>query len=376
MTALGIAEYDRSEEDAVTRLPNRVVEAFQRMRLSASGYPLRIRREEEVLKYIDALHESRGDHYFAELLGRITPREFDILQNVIAVYLDFTEQQLGEMRVPRASMLHALNTLRHIKYLFGDAKPRVFEIGTGADVLGTMLLLEQYPCAALHTTQALYVLQNRLWDFVAKGNVIDGVNRKDAVRQLERLQAGQPVHIPWWEFCSLKPESAPRVDVVTASRCLCEWNELGLRCVAQLAHAMLAGERFERKVLLFQGWGSGDVAERARVTQCLYEVGFRLAHSDERIVVFATKASVAAETSRTLPDPASGWNPGEFSPASSALSSAIQLARNDTEDERVVGPDQLATLLTALFGREELSSPDEQFCARLGVTPVPEMKHL
>ena len=58
MTDLSVAEYDQAEESAISTSTNLINEAFRPIIFLNMGYPDRVRREAELFKYMDAMHEA------------------------------------------------------------------------------------------------------------------------------------------------------------------------------------------------------------------------------------------------------------------------------------------------------------------------------
>jgi len=59
MAPLTVGEYDSAEQEAISELPNVIQEAFQPVAFQKVGYPTRISRESELVKYIEVLHYNR-----------------------------------------------------------------------------------------------------------------------------------------------------------------------------------------------------------------------------------------------------------------------------------------------------------------------------
>lgn len=53
---LSVAGYDRTEQEAIKKLPNRIIEACSPVTFQQIGYPMRITVETDLFKYIDVMH--------------------------------------------------------------------------------------------------------------------------------------------------------------------------------------------------------------------------------------------------------------------------------------------------------------------------------
>jgi len=136
---LSIAEYEHLEQEAIKKFSNRIIEAFQPVTFQELGYPVRITTEADLFKYIDVMHETRFENDFFHLLGNLTKNEFELLQKVNKLICSFSESKFGIKSIARGSVLRSINLLRHIRYLYGNARPRILEIGPGCGYLGAML---------------------------------------------------------------------------------------------------------------------------------------------------------------------------------------------------------------------------------------------
>jgi hypothetical protein len=280
---LTVAEYDHAEQQAIAITPNRVIEAFQPVLFQQVGYPTRIRRDSELHKYVDAMHELDFQSDFNRLLGGLSEDEFSLLQRLAESVKAFSKTKFGYKAAARSSIVNALNVLRHIKYIFGEVRPRILEIGPGSGYLGAMLMLDSYPYAATDVTQAFYLYQNHFWNFILRGKVNELVHQSAAKTQSLDPVPGNALHIPWWEFAKLEPGSTPNYDVVTCNHVLCEMHPNCLGFMLNIAKSLLKDSEYP--LIVFQGWGSGLGQSRAQVNERFYRLGFALVHHDPVITV-------------------------------------------------------------------------------------------
>jgi hypothetical protein len=367
MASLTVSEYDSKEQDALAELPNRIIEAFQPVLWNKEiGYPTRVNRESALFKYIDVLHELRFESDYLNLLGGITQHEFDLLKKLTSLVLNFSESQFHRKAITRSSLIRMINVLRHIKYLFGDERPRVFEIGPGSGYLGAMLLLEGYPYAATDVTQAFYLYQNHLWNFISKGNVFEGAKEKITPDLLGAIPPGSAVHIPWWEFVQLKPESVPEFDIVTCNHALCEMHLDSLRFTLRMARSFLESQN-SLKAFVFEGWGYKQntkisVGSVALATDMFYRFGFSLVHNDSRLTIFAPSGTKNAIGSCPWEDLSNSYVPNYFAAVDNPLCQAVLKGRQETQSLEKVDIKEVNAFYTELLGSEDHLSPDEHFC--------------
>ena len=217
------------------------------------------------------------------MLGGLSNDEFDLIQQLAESVNAFSEARFGYKAAARSSILNALNVRRHIKYIFGEARPKVLEIGPGSGYLGAMLMLDSYPYAATDVTQAFYLYQNHFWNFILGGRVKELVHQPAAKERSLEAVPGNALHIPWWEFARLEPGSTPNYDVVTCNHVLCEMHPNCLGFTLNIAKSLLKDS--ENPLIVFEGWGSGLGQSRAVVNERFYRLGFGLVHHDPVITV-------------------------------------------------------------------------------------------
>lgn len=385
MTELLVTEYDLAEQEAISELPNRIVEAYEPVIFHKLGYPSRVRYESELFKYIDVMHELRFEEVFADILGGLTENEFELLQRLTELVCRFSESRFGRKALARSSVLLSLNVLRHIRYLFGEARPRVFEIGPGSGYLGAMLMLEGYPYAATDVSQVFYLYQNHFWNFVSDGKVLELVRDNISHESLAEPPPGGVVHVPWWEFVRLRPESVPQFDVVTCNHTLCEMHPDSLGFAVMIAQASLHAKE-SLKAFLFEGWGYDGRYLHASVTRRFYRSGFALVHNDSQITVFAPNGTEGTVECLSLPKrstrqfrrlrnvlrrlagaaPLTGGDSYSYAPCHyvsprNPLSQAILWGRQSEQGVRTVKIDQVNRFYTDLLGSEDHLGPDEHF---------------
>ena len=397
---LNVDEYDTAEQEAIFRLPNRIIEAYQPVAFHQVGYPTRVRSKSELWKYIDVMHELVLEQDFHHLMeGGLTVSEFELLRRLTELIYSFSESSFQRKMIARASVLRSLNVFRHIGYLFGDARPKVFEIGPGCGYLGSMLMLENCPYAATDITQAFYLYQNHFWNFISDGKVIELV--RDSLsnnKQFIAPEEGAVVHIPWWEFVKLRPPSMPQFDIITVNHTLCEMHPHSLMFLLMIAQALLRGDETP-KAIVFEGWGSELIQTRAAVIQVFNRWGFKMVHSDSRITIFVPSGTDKVADNITLSRPikserlknGAAWavdslplpqpmrmkikrammgmaraahllkEPLASTHNQDPLSRLVLLRRNSEHSDRIVTIEQVNSFYTDLVGSENYLSPDEYF---------------
>ena len=198
---LTVEEYNTAELKAVSELSNIIVEAYQPITFHDTGYPTRVLSEDELWKYVDVMHSLRFETDFTDLIGgHLTKDEFELLKDLTEMVYHFSNSRFQKKIIARASVLRMLNVFRHIKYIFSDTSAKIFEIGPGCGYLGAMVILNGYCYAATDVTQAFYMYQNHLWNFITGGKVTELARESVNNKQFGDPSNGYVTHVPWWEF--------------------------------------------------------------------------------------------------------------------------------------------------------------------------------
>lgn len=124
---LAVEDYDRIELDEIAKTPNLALEAFQPHQFESTCFPTRIRKEKEFWRYVNLNSTLQFEPNFESQLGTLTPQEFDLAKDLTTKIARFTEERFGRKMLSRANVINSINVLRHITYIYGDARPRVFE---------------------------------------------------------------------------------------------------------------------------------------------------------------------------------------------------------------------------------------------------------
>ena len=316
------------------------------------------------------MQETRFEHDYSNFLGGITETEFELLQKLTSLVCNFSEAQFQRKGIARSSLIRMINVLRHIQYLFGDQHPRILEIGPGCGYLGAMLMLLGYPYAATDVTQAFYLYQNHLWDFISGGKIFEGV-KQEINSVLREIPTGSVVHFPWWEFVKLRPESVPQFDVITCNHALCEMHPDSLRFILKIVHSCLLNSQEIVKAFIFEGWGwksplpnkVGSVAEAADI---FYRFGFSLVYNDSKITVFAPSGTPNAVNCCPWEELSTSYVPHYFSALKNPLSQAISLGRQKDKNVEKVKIDTVNRFYSDLLGSTDHLTPDEHFLKLIG----------
>ena len=376
---LSIEEYNHAEDVAMSMLPTRLLDAFQPIVSTRLGYPYRrAKSERELWKCVEFMIDPTIER---SLGSGVSVDEFELVRQLTRKILLFSQSSFEMKLVPKASTMRMINVLRHIQYIFGDDRPRVFEIGPGNGVLGVMLMLRGYPYAATDVTQTLYLYQNHLWNYITDGKVIELAH--DSKQIFGPASPGGVVHVPWWEFAKTRLDGIHEFDVVTCNHALNEMEGDALKFTLKISRALLRGNNAP-KVFLFRDWGGKNIRSSAQTTELFYRYGFELVHHSEEIAVFAVGSTDEAVDSLTLPRnlspwvtalrntvrriggaPASltelGWTPDFHKSTQNPLSRAIIREGQSRQEKLVVNIEEIRRFFTTVIESGNYGTPGEEF---------------
>ena len=380
---LGAGEYDAAEARARARTANRIVESFQPVTFVQVGYPVRVEDESELWKFVDVMHERRFEHNFVNLLEGLDEDEFRLFHEVNRAVSSLSERAFGCRLVARGSLLRAINVLRHIRYIHGDARPPILEVGAGSGYLGAMLILEGYPYVSTDVAQGFYLYQSLLFETLAPGRVRELAREETPFHGLPTPESGEVVHIPWWRFYDPSfALSAMSIDLVTCNHAFCEMHPRSLYYLLLLSRHVMQRTQ-PAGAFVFEGWGSDVNLSLWYTNSRFYRYGYAMAHNDARITVFADAAKSPATAAYPRLDMTNFdnvsqirefggrgigeiWDPIGYGTPENPFSRAILEGRQT--HERAVGIDRLALTIAEFSGEFEYETEDERFWRQIEVS--------
>ena len=250
---LSVQEYNKYEKKAINQLPNRVIEAFQPTEFYNTGYPTRIETDEELWKYIDVMQIKRYENNVINGLGGLSEDEFEIYRRLTKNICEFSKKYFSKSFVARNSISRSFIVFRALRQIYNEYTPTVYEIGPGCGYLGALVNQQGWPYYAMDNTQAFYLYQNRLWNYLSNNRVCE------AIEPSSNYTPNDIVHIPWWNF--YLDEKPIKIDVITCNHMLIEMNPIALKYTVKKMHELLSHDNVNEsqcpKIVLFEGWGGG-----------------------------------------------------------------------------------------------------------------------
>lgn len=283
---LNIKIYNEKEKIRGGGLSNRFLEAFQPVAFDKVGYPTRINDDKELIRYVDVLHELREEFYYKNFLYGITVDEFELLKHITVKVLNFTKDTFGKDILVKSPILSSIGELRQINHISKDEKelPTIFEIGAGSGYLGALLYFKGYNYISTDVTQSLYLYQNKLWNYLSKGNLYEAFDKIENISC--EIKKNKMVHVPYWNLLKLA-EHPFKVDIFMANHCLYEMHENSLLFYLKLASILMKDSKY--KLFAFQTGGAPIIGNGFTLIKSFYKMGFELLYSDYCITIFCLK---------------------------------------------------------------------------------------
>jgi hypothetical protein len=333
---LDVATYDAAEEVAAGQFSNRIVQAFYPEMFTTLGYPMRVKRAEQLWRYIDVMHETRTDHNIEVLLQGMTSEEFELYKRVVKIVDEHATKNFNMRAHPTAALLRAIHALRLIKIVTGSERPTVLEVGPGCGYLAMLLVMEGYPYIGTEVTQAFYLYQNHMLSHVA--TQLHELAAEDGdILTVAQPKPGTAIHIPWWKWITLTPEKIKlSAGIMTSNHVLCEMHPSSMAYMAVVGHRMLSNPPGGGK-FIFENWGYDLLHPRQTVAAKFAEHGLQVCHDEDAMSAMVLmedfdrwqgKTPAAPNTPpEREPSKAAGWWPFIRHGAGAALGTVPPLKR-------------------------------------------------
>jgi hypothetical protein len=261
MAMLSVAEYDRAEAQALSRLTYPQIRAFAPAAFMHANFPTRVADERELLRYCDIMHEL-GDadyHYRKRLYSKV---EAELIAEISRNIETLTGTIFQRPTQPFMSLFPPLDILRVVTTLVPEGAA-IYEIGPGSGILGAYLIKRGYRYHSSDNTQALYLWQTRLFAHLAGASFSERVtdNRNADI-----------AHIPWWHLAELFKDP-PAVDLMICEAAMGEMESFAVWYLIRLAARMLA--RSPVGALLYCNVGEQRISTLDHIEQIFALAGFR-----------------------------------------------------------------------------------------------------
>lgn len=213
---LSINEYNNNEVIGKAKLSNRFIRAFKPKLFESGGFPTTINSEQELVRYIDSMHAYSFENHYNNLCKGITEEEFELLKRTTKDIYNLTKEQYNSSFLVKAPMIASICERRLINAAIGkDEKKRIFEIGGGSGTLGCILLEDGRKYISTDVTQAFYLIQNRLYNYIN--------NKMNELAVEEYNPSSSCIHVPYWKMWETRNNPID-CDLVVSNHALLEMS--------------------------------------------------------------------------------------------------------------------------------------------------------
>ena len=228
------------------------------------------------------MHAYSFEKHYNNLCNGITQDEFDLLKKTTKDIYDMTSENYDEKFLVKAPMIASICEKRIIEAALGYTEDkRVFEIGGGSGTLGCLLLEDNFNYSSTDVTQAFYLIQNRLFDYIKAGKINEMV--------IEELNNNSDcIHIPYWKLWEIR-ENPFDIDIAVSNHALLEMNSNSIRFYLNFCNNAM--KKNKEGLFVFQGGGWRIDNNLIDLIELFDEYGFYLKYFDhsKEIAGFSTK---------------------------------------------------------------------------------------
>jgi hypothetical protein len=271
---LTIDEYDRRELAARTRASYPALRSFAPITFGQVGFPIRVTQETELRRYVDIMHETDDRQYW---LGeeQWSAAERDLILRLRREIEALTGVLFDRPVEPLMNLFLAMPMVRMVEHLSKEVtrgrRLNVLEVGPGSGFLAGYVLLRGHQYVGTDNTQALYLWQHRLLQWLSDGNVKDFALEETGPTCTPDDRAAL---IPWWWFAEMFRTAPLAVDVVVCDAALGEMDSFAARYVIRLAKSFL--EKSDVGVFLYKNLGEQRQNTSATIDHLFADVnGYR-----------------------------------------------------------------------------------------------------
>ena len=269
--SLSIEEYNVQENYGKIQLSNRFIRAFKPKLFEAGGFPTTVVLEAELARYIDSMHAYSFERHYNDLCGGITEKEFELLKKTTIDIYNMTKDMYKSDFLVKEPMIASICEKRIIEAALEKTEgKRIFEIGGGSGTLGCILLEDNIQYAATDVTQAFYLIQNRLFDYITNGKINEMANQ-----QLN--EKASCIHVPYWKLWDMR-NNPFHIDLAVSNHALLEMSPNSLRFYLNFCKKAMKNSK--DGMFVFQGGGWRIDQNLIDLITLFEEYGFYLKYFD------------------------------------------------------------------------------------------------
>lgn len=364
---LSVDEYNKYEKDGMSKLSNRFLEAFQPDVFLNTGFPTRINKDADIMRFIDSMHDGRLRLYWEEYGFTLDKDEFETVKNISERIYELSKTTFGKGITVKAPLVASVHMdavmIEPIRRKWGD-KVRVFEIGGGCGSFGSIMRNKGVSYGSTDITQAFYLTQNFIWEGLFPESVAEFTCQD--INDYS-WNDNQIAHYPWWKLWEMRDGNL-RADIIVANHCLAEINEMSLRFYLKWSKTIFADSKLG--LVIAQNPGSLRWTPFAKVLKMFEKNGYSVVFSDPRYIVFRLcekNTMLTSKNNEEWLDLYSNKKKLDFTDyCDSNDDVAIELDElgHDRESRNMIGMEDVMDY----FGKyKDMDSPDEEFIHYLGI---------
>jgi hypothetical protein len=265
-----VTAYDLAEREALTRLPNRAIQAFGAATFASVGYPFRVHDQRELWRYIDVMHEGYMDRNLKSL-GAVSGEEVRLATWLADRTFEYSNSLFQRPFTGRYCATRALLQLRGIETASKECPGKsVLELGPGSGFLSLLMAKSGYAVDTVEVAQALALHQSLFFHHFLP-------NSSHVLHQSNNRPPDSPPaegwirQIPWWTYAD-NSDLSYGYDLVTVNHALAEFHPASL---VYLLHRF--GQTHSAKFkysppIIAEGLGGGRT--HSAVLQQMHECGW------------------------------------------------------------------------------------------------------
>lgn len=369
---LTVPAYDEAQAEAQAACrSNYLLQAAMPVTFTGGSYPITVRHERELVRFICGMNTGRARLYYDEALGGFTASEFDLFRQAAGRVLDLTEQRYGCRQASLGTLIGALFHLRSVRALFPTGGT-ILEAGPGSGLTSALLAQAGFGVIAVDITQGFYLAQNHL--FQAFGlPVAELATDPRPLSDFGSVAPGGVVHVPWWKYLLPSPDFRLEIDGVVANGVLAEMAHNGLVYNFQLWRRLL--DAAGRPCALFcHCLGAPDpVGGYERLEATRKRLSFVIAYGDAQVTVYTTRANRVCDAYRARMAAPGNTDTRTFA-SDNLFQARIAASRAELAGQPRVPFDEVAEAYVGLCG--DMDNDDERFLGFLNTGMRTAWSHL
>lgn len=329
MRVLSFTDYDNYRRSAEQYLPTSAVEAFSDSTPAQQTHSLAGLLDP--IRHPDTL-------WINEHLGKLTPNEFDLLQHMFGLQVDFSERVLQTRSFARSTSILLVGLLRFLSLIRIPPGSRILLFGDHCGYASVLLRRLGFSTVLVEWRRSNYVFQNSFMNY----DLTQGFCETAFLPRLEQspINLGIAVHIPWWHLAQFTPQPLGQFPLIVCSSTVFHLPPLAQDLLLEALARCIVGKSNGSRLLLIPDWGLLPPQERCEAQAKLEQFKLTLVHCIDGSAYCAPSDSDFALRARDHTyHGESVWSvPGNFL-SDSAMSMAV-----NHQEWRIIPSSQIDTI--------------------------------